>query len=157
DEKFALMAEMTVLEHELRHFHDFLLSPYGQMLFRWKLQAWFNGFQALVLLLRAADQSGANCLPIPVARWCRMTEEKRRAQIMQWDRGPKKPPGGGGWRPPEIPFLPDPIQELPWSGVGRLEEGPDQLRMLLTATVRAYDQIGELLQNPMTAESLQPW
>jgi hypothetical protein len=160
DEAFAFMAEMTVLQHELRHFHDFLLSPYGQMLFRWKLQAYLNGFQALVLLLRGADQEGANCLPTPVARWCRLTEEERRAQIMQWDRGPKRPPGGDGWRPPNIPFLPEPIQDLPSSRTVMLEDGPDQLKMLLIATVRAYDNIGELLQNPTTAKSpmpLQPW
>jgi hypothetical protein len=156
DEAFTLMAEMTVLQHELRHFHDFLLSPYGQRLFRLKLQAFFNGFQALVLLLRAARQQGANCLPIPLSRWCRMPDDQRRTQIAQWNRGPKKPVDGGGWRPPDVPGLPEAI--APADLV--LTDGRDPLATLLAATVRAYDNIGELLRNPNTAAavvSLQPW
>jgi hypothetical protein len=157
DEAFTFMAETTVVQHELRHFHDFLLCPYGQMLFRWKLQACFNGFQALVLLLRAARREGANCLPIPLARWCRMPEERRRAQIVQWDRGPKTP--HGGWRPPNIPLLPDNIEDLlPFRFA--LEKGPDSLSRSLAATARAYDKIGEMVRNPTTAKApmpLQPW
>src|SRR5262249_55598348 len=77
-----------------------------------------------------------------------------------WDRGPKKPRAGVGWRPPDIPFLPDPIEDLPSSGLALIEEGPGQLRHSLAATIRAYDKIGELLQNPATAKAptpLQPW
>jgi hypothetical protein len=159
DEAFTYVAEMTVAEHELRHFHDFLLSSYGQKLFRWKLQAFFNGHNALKALVRAARERGANCLPIPLARWCRMPDEERHGQVEQWNRGPKRPPDGDVWRPPDVPLLPDDIQ-ISQPLVGKLEEGPDSLRRLLAAAVRAYDQIGYLLQNPSTAKArtpLQPW
>jgi hypothetical protein len=160
DQAFCYLAEMTVLAHEARHFHDFLLSSYGQTFFRWKLQAYFNGSQALGLLAHGAKSSGANCLPIPITRWARMDQADRTAQIQQWNRGPKKPPGGGNWRPPPVPQQPSQFINLPKSGAAIPLDGPDALPLLLATTIRAYDKASELLNNPDSAKAptpLQPW
>lgn len=160
DDAFRHLSEMTVLQHEIRHFHDFLLSPYGQTLFRLKLQAYFNGIQALTLLIDVGKRTSANCLPIPVTRWARMDEASRTSQAGRWSRGPKKAPDGGAWRPPPVPFLPDVTEPPLQPGMKVVPAGAGDLSALLRATLQAYDKIGELCNNPESAKvpmPLQPW
>jgi hypothetical protein len=158
-EAFQLMAESTVLEHETRHFHDFLLSPYSQLIFRAKLQATVDGLQAISLLLHLGRQGGANCLPVPVARWCRMSLDERKRQVDEWNRGWKRPPVGLGWVPPDLPILPQNLHNVGmFSDV--VSPGSNALERLLAATVRAYDRISDLLGKPGALEPptpYQPW
>lgn len=159
-EAFRYLAEMTVLQHELRHFHDFLLSPYGQILFRLKLQAYFNGLQALGLIAEASRRTSVNCVPIPISRWTRLNADSRARQIERWNRGPKKAPGGGEWLPAALPFLPEIIEPFPERITNVSLTGEEGLVSTLGATIRAYDKIEDLLTNPESAAAptpLQPW
>src|SRR5687768_6984442 len=59
-EAFDHVSVGTVLNHELRHFHDFLLSPIGNRIFRLRLMALINGVFALAI---STDQEAY--LPVP--------------------------------------------------------------------------------------------
>jgi hypothetical protein len=52
-------------EHEIRHFHDFLLSPAGSSLMALQVEAAFNGLQAIQRVIRRPERY----LPVPIARW----------------------------------------------------------------------------------------
>jgi hypothetical protein len=69
----------TAIEHEFRHFHDSLLSPFANMIWRLRMMAAFNGLKAMNRGLRV----GANCLPIPLIRWVSKTEEQRAAWLAE--------------------------------------------------------------------------
>src|SRR5260221_3708 len=42
---FELLSLATVLSHEFRHFHDFLVSPFGAEIFRSRIMALVNAQQ----------------------------------------------------------------------------------------------------------------
>jgi hypothetical protein len=69
----------TALEHEFRHFHDVLLSPFANMILRMRMMAAFNGLKAMNRGLRV----GANCLPIPLTKWVSKNEEQRAAWLAE--------------------------------------------------------------------------
>jgi hypothetical protein len=78
------IAVISSLDHEVRHYHDFLLSPYSYQLFRLRLQALANGGQALSSIARELD---GNCLPVPLSRWLTLTGSERQRQVMEWRTG----------------------------------------------------------------------
>lgn len=65
---FDLYTQGTLLTHELRHFHDSLLSPYGSYLFRLRARAAFNGLQGFHQCRR-----NRSILPVPIPLWRRKT------------------------------------------------------------------------------------
>jgi hypothetical protein len=83
----------TAIEHEMRHFHDALVSPFANVILMLRMMATFNGLK----LLNRAQRSGANLLPVPVKTWMAMSPEKRtsagRPANPGWDRvrASKKP------------------------------------------------------------------
>ncbi|MGF6792804.1 hypothetical protein [Paraburkholderia sp. 35.1] len=72
------LAVASVLDHEFRHLHDFVLSTHGNKIFRLRLAAFFNGMQSI--------GAGFSVLPVPtpLLRWSRLTEEERRSQEQLW-------------------------------------------------------------------------
>jgi hypothetical protein len=62
----------TVMPHELRHFHDFLLSPYGNCLFRKRVHAALNSTQLVVRLMQEYDT-----IPVPFPRWQAKSDAER--------------------------------------------------------------------------------
>src|SRR5215831_8876937 len=46
------VSTVSTIDHERRHFHDFLLSPLGTITMGLRMQASINGFQALVACAR---------------------------------------------------------------------------------------------------------
>ncbi|MBA2660534.1 MAG: hypothetical protein H0U72_13645 [Nitrosospira sp.] len=70
----------SVMEHELRHYHDFLLGSYNAMLFRSRLQAVLNGIKAL----RAVKELPGDVFPLPLSRWMTLTAEERDALLEEW-------------------------------------------------------------------------
>jgi hypothetical protein len=52
-------------EHEVRHFHDFLLSPAGAGMMALQIEACWNGMQAISLMRQLPQRA----VPVPVARW----------------------------------------------------------------------------------------
>lgn len=62
---FEFLSLVTSIDHEVRHYHDMLLSPFGNAMFRMRLTCVLNGFQWLFKVL----QKGIHFLPVPVSRW----------------------------------------------------------------------------------------
>lgn len=80
---FDTIAIRSVLDHEIRHYHDFLLSPYGSTLYRCKLQA----AVACDVLLHLVRGLPGTWLPVPLGRWARLDAEQRSMQTAEWQRG----------------------------------------------------------------------
>lgn len=70
----------SVLDHEARHYVDFLLSSYSAATFRLRLQAMLNGVQALSLV---RGMEGA-VLPVPIVRWALSDQDQRTRVEAQW-------------------------------------------------------------------------
>src|SRR6185436_20958930 len=67
EQAFEALATVSVLSHEIRHFHDFLLSPYQANLFRLRIQSLVNLLGIAPYILKGED---INCLPVPISKWC---------------------------------------------------------------------------------------
>lgn len=74
------LAFASVLDHEFRHLHDFVLSTHGNKIFRLRLAAIFHGMQSIGADLRLLP------VPTPLLRWSRLTENERRSQEELWGR-----------------------------------------------------------------------
>lgn len=70
----------SVMEHELRHYHDFLLGSYNGMLFRGRLEAVLNGIKAL----RAVKELPGDVFPLPLSGWMPLTTQEREARLEEW-------------------------------------------------------------------------
>ena len=70
----------SVMEHELRHYHDFLLGSYNGMLFRGRLEAVLNGIKAL----RAVKELPGDVFPLPLSGWMTLTTQEREARLEEW-------------------------------------------------------------------------
>jgi hypothetical protein len=72
------LAMVSVLEHETRHLHDYVLSPHGNAIFRRRVAAMLYGMRAFGVL--------RNCsVAVPLVQWRRMSGEQRRTQQEIWD------------------------------------------------------------------------
>jgi len=76
---FEFFSLGTVLPHEARHFHDFLLSPYGNRIFRLRLMAAANGTQAA-----GSFKSADKFVPCPIPKWRRKTASEREVLAAGW-------------------------------------------------------------------------
>lgn len=70
----------SVMEHEIRHYNDFLLGSHNGMLFRSRLQAVLNGVKAL----RAAKELPGEVFPLPLSGWMTLTAEERSVRVKEW-------------------------------------------------------------------------
>lgn len=73
DFDLARLGGLSVLQHEVRHFHDFLLSPFACQNMLHRLQATANG-QSVVQIL---PHMPGRFLPTPITIWLGWTEERR--------------------------------------------------------------------------------
>ncbi|MHC8334156.1 hypothetical protein [Pseudomonas sp. LB3P25] len=80
DRSLKVISLKSVMQHEVRHYHDFLISPYGSFVFRAKLQAAIHGCALLGLL----NELPGEWLPAPVTAWCSMEEQERQKCIAEW-------------------------------------------------------------------------
>ena len=76
---FEVFSVASVLLHEVRHFHDFLLSPYGNRIFRLRLMAAINGYQAA-----GYAKTTHSFVPCPIPAWTRKDQVERGAQASIW-------------------------------------------------------------------------
>jgi hypothetical protein len=144
----------TALEHEKRHFHDALVSPFANAIFMLRMMAAYNGLKVFNRSLR----SGANCLPIPAKAWMAKTPEQRAAWLVEvvGDLPPGLTPP---LRPVPLPYLEgaDPLaNEKP----GFLEVKEDDLEAELgtfaNAAIRAYMKAEDLMRGPATLLRTDP-
>lgn len=75
------MLRRTSVAHELRHFHDFLLSPVGSVVARARFLATVNTLQLLSLL--PLHQASEVTLPVPIGRWLAMPEATRQEYLQR--------------------------------------------------------------------------
>ncbi|MET8154911.1 hypothetical protein ABZT47_00980 [Sphaerisporangium sp. NPDC005289] len=96
------VASTSVLSHEMRHFHDFLLSPAGARHMRTRVVLGLNVIQLLVNLRENGIWDRADALPVPITTWCRMAPGEREDwAAMLADMGvPLR-------LPMDLPYLPD--------------------------------------------------
>ncbi len=74
------IAIASVLDHEVRHYHDSLVSPYSNAVFRLRFAAVLNGMQAFSGIARI----DADVLPVPLVSWLFMDDAIRRRQCAEW-------------------------------------------------------------------------
>jgi hypothetical protein len=67
----------SAIDHEVRHFHDFLLSPFGLNTMGLRIQATVNGLQTIA----AIRESSGKYLPVPLSRWMSWDQQRRQAWI----------------------------------------------------------------------------
>jgi len=71
------LSRLTVLDHEIRHFHDSLLFPFGRRATRSRVYASYNGFIVAMTLLEL--KGDAKALPVPLQDWLLMPQGHRAA------------------------------------------------------------------------------
>lgn len=141
DERFEALSIASVLSHEIRHFHDFLLTPYSARVFALRIRMLIYLLQALPEIVK----DGPNCVPVPFATWCGLDEAEREAQLA-W-----LPPRADGerWRPVQLPRI---VKGMP------ADNGPMAQALAKVLTLR--EEIRELAYNPAGQgkdASIQPW
>ena len=154
DEPFETLSITSTLSHEVRHFHDFLLSPYSIQIFSNRVQLLINTLQILVFLF----DNTANCVPIPITKWCKLNKSQREREFLYLpDRQDKLP-----WKPIHFPFignLNDVSMEPCDIEVGKYGEDY-ALEKLIKASSVLRSRIKQLTFNPdmvRGAISFQPW
>ena len=81
EERLALVAQSTALSHEIRHFYDFIASPWMSSTFLWRIDALLYLNEFLFPILQQTTTDSVNALPIPLVLWCRMTEAERQRYL----------------------------------------------------------------------------
>jgi hypothetical protein len=71
------ISAISAIDHELRHFHDFLLSPFGTIMMGLRMQATINGFQAM----KTIQNCPGRFVPVPLIRWMRWDAAMRQKWI----------------------------------------------------------------------------
>jgi hypothetical protein len=76
------ISTISAIDHELRHFHDFLVSPLGTVMMGLRMQASINGVQAAMAIKRCGGQYA----PAPVGRWMQWNIAARQEWIRSTGR-----------------------------------------------------------------------
>src|ERR1700732_1262099 len=97
DGLFHVLQLATAASHEVRHFHDSLIAPHSARVFRARMNMALNSLQ----LLGPLANSGTNCQPFPISRWCSLNDKQRKAQMRGWG----KPPSGTAWTVTPMPRI----------------------------------------------------
>jgi hypothetical protein len=134
------LSRQTVLQHETRHFHDALLSPFGQAATRLRVAASYNGFIVGMLVKRIGKK--ANALPVPLQRWLVMPEAERTAYLAEAGRGREL-------RPPSLPVLArdDDLSEFT-PGPMELPYNTEALITGCRLALSAYQLVADLWRSP---------
>jgi hypothetical protein len=146
EERFEALSIASVISHEVRHFHDFLISPYSARLFKLRVQGALNTLQMLPEL----QQFDGNCLPVPLSKWCAMSQAERDEALSRLPRRRD----GDAWRPVPLPFVKD-DQKLPRALAQY--KGDDALEMLLGAARVNREGVRELTLGQAGSSRFQPW
>lgn len=152
-ERFEALSIFSVLSHEVRHFHDSLLAPYGALVFSRRIQMLVNLLEILPHLFDERLNPYANCLPVPLARWWRWSEPARQ----HWIENLPHREDGQSWVPVNVPLYKegDIPRDLTFD-VRSIES----FEKILRVVVHTREQIQDLTFNPRTvrgATSFQPW
>ncbi|TCW83920.1 hypothetical protein C5O80_12465 [Burkholderia sp. SRS-46] len=65
---------LSAIDHEVRHFHDFLVSPFGTVTMASRMQASINGFH----VLKTLSECPGRFVPVPLVRWIEWDDSARQ-------------------------------------------------------------------------------
>lgn len=134
------LSRLTVLDHEVRHFHDTLLYPFGAAVLREQALLVINGVELVRDSVRRSQ--GANVLPIPLQEWLVMPSEGRD----KWLRRSNYP--GIVPVPPDFPVV-DPHDRLRNVPRGLVSvDGAQAIEIEARAAVRAQRILESLWWGP---------
>jgi hypothetical protein len=80
DNAVANLAVASAYEHERRHFHDWLLSPYTAAINAMRSEVFVNSLE----VRRRLHANGTTVIPVPLSRWLRKSEAERQALVGMW-------------------------------------------------------------------------
>jgi hypothetical protein len=80
DDAVAYFAAASVHEHERRHFHDWLLSPYTAAISAIRLEVILNYARLRPFIY----DNGTTVVPVPLPRWLRKTASEQTELIQMW-------------------------------------------------------------------------
>jgi hypothetical protein len=105
----------TVVEHETKHYHDALISPYSSKLLRLRRNIIFNFDQVFTELFAGLAITGANCIPVPLQNWLERDASAREQFINQMNN---------------CAFFPQPLSALPLPIIPNMIDNPIDYRDL---------------------------
>lgn len=144
DEVITDLSRTTVIDHELRHFHDALLFPMGERVCRSRIHATVNGFRVAMAISETCGD--ADAMPVPLRSWLPMDQPARDAYLDRlrsaYDRA---------FRLPELPVVSE-WQELPSTPDGWLDLLPDEvIASGSLVALRDYDLLTRYWNSPHKA------
>jgi len=135
----------TAGEHETRHFHDALISPFANGVMMLRLSAGFNGAK----VFSRGMQTDANCVPVPITAWLAKDEGERAAWIEELAQA-QPPIVNPPVRPLSLPLASDLAQLASWQA--GLHETPDDpkaaLQQFAMVTMSNYAEAAGLMRGP---------
>jgi len=136
------VSRQTVLDHELRHFRDSLLFPFGAATTRSRIHASYNGFLAAMTLVRM--RGDADVLPVPLQTWLRMPAPERDAFLSD-----EAAFAGNQLRPPPLPVIPgdDDLSDLAGAEI-RAESDEELLIGSCRTALADYRMLEDLWRSP---------
>ncbi len=152
EQRFEALSTVSVLPHEIRHFHDFLLTPYSAHIFQQRVLALAHVLQMLFPFKFAED---ANCLPVPISMWCRLTENKRKQVLAMFQSGMSEML----LRPVNFPYIEEDIS-ITSKMKGILPLSQETFDEFVLRSIFYSEKIDQFTHNPQTVHgkfSLQPW
>jgi hypothetical protein len=152
DELFHVLQLATVASHEIRHFHDSLISPFGARAFRARVSVALNSLQLLDQIIK----SGANCVPFPMSQWCGLNDKQRNSQKKGWG----SPPAGSTWREMPIPQISRrEVRELDAKAPVSMMEGPRATKRLIRGGLWYKDKLEALASDSVLLDGkpIQSW
>ncbi|CAB5117953.1 hypothetical protein D3OALGA1CA_2407 [Olavius algarvensis associated proteobacterium Delta 3] len=146
DQMFEAISMVTVLQHEIRHFHDFLLTPYSQRLWQLRMEILLNGMQIIYHYLRANEKGDFNCIPVPFSSWCYQNKKKRKLLLKQLkDFGPFD--GDKKLIPCSLPLFPSHNKKNKYIP-SNYHTSTFPIDDLILLTLNKYDQMEDLTFRP---------
>jgi hypothetical protein len=150
DLAFEALSITSVISHEVRHFHDFLLTAYSAHIFHLRIQALVNLLQLTPLM---TGDSGGNCIPVPLSTWARLGQEKRERLLSSF------PIVGGikAWIPVSIPVVEESTTP---SHTDAPVDSAEGVKSLIAAATLSISKVRDLTYNPNTVNgdrSFQAW
>ncbi len=130
----------SVLDHEVRHFHDFLLSPFGTAAVQTRVGGTINGLQ-LISQLRAGSLAEVTCLPTPIGRWLGMSVAEQERFVDQL-----RSLSSVEAVVPRVSLSDQPFRTPGLTNVGT---GLDALRTLLGVAAEYFELLGVLWSSPV--------
>jgi hypothetical protein len=149
-DRFNCFSIVSIMAHEIRHYHDFLISPHSARIFRLRILILLNVLQIIPSFLR----SGGNCVPVPITEWCELEDEARLAFISRL----KKRPDGKPWKPISLPHFSVKSTTSFKDNYTQIEEKDGLIENLIIAAAKHLDSIRALSRSHAStlSEDFQP-